>query len=428
VGTVRRATLENGLRVVAVEMPHVSYVSVRLVVGAGSRDDAREKAGISHFVEHVIFRGTERHPHESALRAHLASLGIRMNAHTSKETTCLDIDVPKENVVAGLRFLSEVLTSPTFNGFEVERRIVMEEMNNAYDEIDGSLWPIDLFADARMWPYHALGIPCIGEPRTVLNVTLDDVKQYLASHYRAGGMALGIAGGVELSAILPDVERLFGILPAGQPERTRRAPPLLNGSMHWLDQPYSPRARVRVIFPFEVKSPRDHVTAFVLHAHLCTEGAGRIHDALRSRTGVAYTGDSELEIYSDCARFSIFSEVKKENMPQMVGAVARSLRDLQKHGLTDDELAAAKLILLRDVRATNDVAENAASHYAYATVREQPGPNEMIEIVPTITTADVIALARTAFRTKNAFVVVAGPRDIDDQRTAWQLFETSLGG
>lgn len=360
---MRRATLENGLRVVAVEMPHVSYVSLRLVVGAGSRDDPREKAGISHFVEHVIFRGTERHPHEAALRAHLASLGIRMNAFTSKETTSLDLEAPRENVLGALQVLSEVLTTPTFNGFEIERRIVMEEMNHAYDENDGTLWPLEMYADGRLWPYHGLGLPCIGEPHTVLNITLDDVKQYLGTHYRAGGMALGIAGGFELDGVMPDVRRLFGILPPGEPARIRRAPPAMNGALHWQDLPYSPRARVRMMFPFEVKSARDNVIAHMLQAHLCTPGAGRIHDALRSRTGVAYTGDSEIEVYSDCARFTIFAEVKKEKMPQMVGAVARTLQDLRFRGLGEAEHDAGRLLLTRDVRAAHDVPELAANEY-----------------------------------------------------------------
>lgn len=426
-GTVRRATLENGLRVVAVEMPQVSYVSLRVVVGAGSRDDPREKAGLSHFVEHVIFRGTERHPHEAALRAHLATIGARMNAFTGKETTSLDLEVPRDNVERALQFFSEVLTTPTFNGLEIERRIVMEEMNHAYDEIDGTLWPLDLYADARIWPYHGLGIPCIGERRTVLNITLDDVKTYLATHYRAGGMALAMGGGVELDAILPAVTKYLGILPPGQPERTRRPAATGNGAMIWQDQPHSPRARIRMLFPFTVKSPREFVAAHVLQSHLATEGAGRLHDVLRSKTGIAYTGNSELELFSDGARFVVFAEVKKEKMPQMVTAVARSLRDLRQRGLSGEELEAARLLTLREVRAANDVPEVAAVQYGHATVRGEPCPDEMVPLIESITMDEVVALARSVFRARAAFIFVAGPRDIDDQRSAWSSFEAALG-
>src|SRR5207253_10547928 len=97
------------------------------------------------------------------------------------------------------------------------------------------------------------------------------------------------------------------------------------------------------------------------------------------------TGNSELEIFSDCARFVIFAEVKKEKMPQMVAAVARSLRDLRNHGLTAEELAAARLLLFREVRSAHDVPETAAIQYGYATVRGEPCPDEIIAIAETST-------------------------------------------
>jgi predicted Zn-dependent peptidase len=183
-----------------------------------------------------------------------------------------------------------------------------------------------------------------------------------------------------------------------------------------------------MMFAFDVKTARDHVIAHTLQSHLWTQGAGRIHDALRSRTGVAYTGNSDIEIYSDCARFTIFAEVKKEKMPQMVGAVARSLQDLRFRGLSEAEHDAARLMLMRDLRAADDVPEIAAVEYAHSAVREMPDPEAMREILSTVTAQDVTAFARSVFRTKNALIVVGGPRDDDDQRTAWQLFESALGG
>lgn len=426
-GTVRRATLANGLQVIAHEMPHLSYVSLRLVVGAGSRDDPREKAGISHFVEHVLFRGTERHPHENAVRAQFAAMGARWNAQTAKEFTSLDIDVPKENVAAALEMLADILLTPTFNGFEVERRIVMEEMNHAYDEMDGTLWPFHLFADARMWPYNGLGIPTIGEPRTVMSITLDDVKQYLAHHYRAGGMALGMAGAFELDALLPAIDRLFSRIPPGMPERLRKQPLLQNGAMAWLEHPNSARAMVRMMFPFIAPSARSFATAIVTDAVLTTDGAGRIASVLRSRAGLLYTGDSDLEIYTDCARSTIVGEVKKEHLPQMVGTVARMLRDLRSRGPTEEELAAARLVVVRNARMVLDIAEHAAAFFAQNAVLNRPPPDAWIELAPTITMEEVIELARSIYRTKHALIAVAAPRDDDDQRAAWQMFESALG-
>src|SRR5258708_5422027 len=99
-------------------MPSAQHLSIPLLVGAGSRDDPRDKAGISHFVEHLLFRGTERHPNESAFRAHAASMGAAMNAHTTKEYTALEIDVSARHLRAALRLMPEMVLTPTFNGLE----------------------------------------------------------------------------------------------------------------------------------------------------------------------------------------------------------------------------------------------------------------------------------------------------------------------
>ena len=107
--------------------------------------------------------------------------------------------------------------------------------------------------------------------------------------------------------------------------------------------------------------------------------------------------------------------------------MARSLRELRHRGLTVEELEAARLLTLREVRAANDVPEVAAVQYGYATVRGEPCPDEMIPIVEAITMDEVVDLARAVFRAKPAFIFVAGPRDVDDQRAAWTSFESALG-
>ena len=118
------------------------------------------------------------------------------------------------------------------------------------------------------------------------------------------------------------------------------------------------------------------------------------------------------------------ARVLKENEAK---AVARMLRDLRHRGPTPQELESARLVLLRDLRATHDIAENAALLYAQAAVLDLPPPDEQIEIAKSITMEDVVELARMQFRTKNALIAVAGPRDDDDQRTAWHMFEAALG-
>ena len=406
-------------------MPHARHVAVRLVVGAGSRDDPRDKAGISHFVEHLVFRGTERHPTETALRAHLASLGARMNACTTKEWTSLDLDMSVRNLERALPVLAEVLQSPTFNGLEIERRIVLEEMSDVYDENDGSIWHVDRYADSKLWPYNALGVPVIGETRTVLNITLADAKEYVARHYLAGGIVLGIAGAVDLDALLPQIDALFGALPAGTPFKARTTPASVSGAFHHLELAGATRCYVRLVFPCVGLGPHD-VRAVVTRFVLGTDGAGRIHDLLRSKTGIAYAGDADIVLHSDVGRFCLSSDVKKEKLPQLVTSLVRSLRDLREHGPRPDELAAAKECYLLALEAMHDAPADAALANAVNALYDDRPVEEEMELVRSVTPADVMEFANATFRSSVGHLVVAGPRDADDRRAAWQSFDGSL--
>jgi predicted Zn-dependent peptidase len=298
---VKQASLPNGLRICAIEMPGVRHVSIRLIVGAGSRDDPREKAGISHFVEHLLFRGTERHPHESALRAHVASMGATMNAHTTKESTTLEIDVSARHVRSALRLIAEVLLTPTFNGLEVERRF-----------------------------------PC------------------------AGYGPVGIAG---------------------------------------------------------------VLTMFVLG----TNGAGRLHDVLRSRTGIAYAGDADITLYADAGKLTVHSDVKKEKLPQLVEAVSKTLRDLRDRGPSPEELHAAKESYCFLLEAMLGTPASAAQAEGLALATNEPSLDEEIELTRAATAAEVRDRCRTTLRANSAQIVVNGPREEDDLKSAWRSFETALG-
>lgn len=428
VSTLRRTTLANGLRVAVIEMPYARHVSIRVMVDAGSRDDPRDKAGISHFVEHLLFRGNARHSHEGALRAHVASLGANVNAQTGKEYTSLQMDVSVEHASEALRVLAEMIRTPTFNGIEVERRIVLEEMANVRDETDGEIWEIEAYTDTKLWPYNSLGVPVLGEPRTVLGITLDDAREYMARHYVAGGMALTVAGGIELAAIAGDIERLFGGLPPGRPFKSRTAPGTRPGALHVIEHFNASRSRARLVFPCSgFGAPAASIVSSMLAVRLlASHGAGRIHDVLRSRAGIAYSGDADVELFTDVGRLWVQAEVKKENIPQLVTALTRMLRDLRDRGPTPDELEAARAsyILLLDTVATNPA--EAAWTMARSMLIDDQWVDEDIADARAATHGGITEFARATFRSKTGHLVIAGPREEDDLRAAWRAFESGL--
>ncbi len=420
------ATLSNGLRVIATEMPHARHVAIRLCVNAGSRDDPRDKAGISHFVEHLLFRGTERHPNESAFLAHARSIGAFTNATTSKEWTTLDVDVPTRNVSAALRMLAELLLTPTFNGIEVERRIVLEEVAQWYDETDGTLFRDEALGESKLWPRNAMGVPIIGEARTILDITLDDVKHYIEGHYRAGGIVVGIAGPLGLDALLPEVEATLGHLPAGMPYKSRTTPATTNGALHIIEQRYASRSSALMLFPCRglgAGSEKPFFTTFLL----AYQGAARIHEVVRSRGGIAYTSDAELVLFSDVGRTIVRGDVKKENLPQLVAVISKTLRDLKERGPSAAEMHAAREAYLLFLDRNHSEPSAAAFFSAINLLSNEPSLEEEIDLVHRVTAADIVEFAQSAFTAKTGHMVIMGPREEEDLFQSWRSFSESLG-
>lgn len=401
-------------------------VSIRLVTSAGSRDDPRDKAGISHFVEHLLFRGTERHPTESAQLAHVKSMGGATNAQTTKEWTSIDLDVSPRHLPAALRHIADMVLRSTFNGLEVERRIVLEEMAQTYEETDGTIWREEPLGDTKLWPRSSLGIPVIGERLTVLGITLADARHYLEGHYRAGGMVLSIAGGFRLEEIMKDVEEAFGGVPAGQPFKSRTVPATSTGALHVLEQPNSSRSTVLMLFPCAGMGPSAITASFAAFV-LSYDGAARIHDVVRSRGGLAYSADADLVLYSDVGRIAIRSDVMKEKVPQVVAAVSKTLRELRDRGPTPAEMIAARESYESFLERMMSSPATAALLNAVNTLYDEPSIEEEIELLRRVSADEVVAYARSVFQAKTGHIVIAGPREDDDFKAAWRSFATQLG-
>jgi predicted Zn-dependent peptidase len=426
VSAVRQVTLANGLRVVAIEMPQVKHVAIRVFIGAGSRDDPRDKAGICHFVEHLLFRGNERYSHEGALRAHIASMGGRANAQTGKEWKSLDLDVSARHLRSALSVMADMLLTPNFNGIEVERRIVLEELASVYDENDGTIWGLEELTEKILWPYSTLGVPILGEARTVLDISLADVQHYMARHYLAGNMVLAIAGCVRLEEILKDVERLFGALRAGISYRSRTAPALTAGASHLLEQHGSPRAATRLLFPTTGWGGPMEAPALLMSLVLAAHGAGRIHDTLRSRAGLSYSGEADAVLYSDAGRFTIDASTKKEKLPQLVTALARMLRDIRDRGPSPADLEAAKESWGLALEGISEAPAEAAVHVGIAVLEGRPLIDEHLAMARAVTGAQMAEFARATFRSKIGHLLVNGDRDEELLGAAWRAFETAL--
>ncbi len=205
--------LESGLTVGIEEMPWTRTVSIGVYVGVGARDESAEQSGVSHFLEHLLFKGTADRSAQEISRA-VDRVGGDINAFTSKEYTAFFCRLPARYAVEGIELLGDVLTSPSIRDGDVEseRQVILEELAMDDDSPDDVVHRE--FA-RQVFEGHPLGRDTAGERSTVESLTADEVRRFHAEHYRAGNTVVAVAGAVGTAEIRRAVDRAFGAFPSG---------------------------------------------------------------------------------------------------------------------------------------------------------------------------------------------------------------------
>ena len=205
--------LESGLTVGIEEMPWTRTVSIGVYVGVGARDESAEQSGVSHFLEHLLFKGTADRSAQEISRA-VDRVGGDINAFTSKEYTAFFCRLPARYAVEGIELLGDVLTSPSIRDGDVEseRQVILEELAMDDDSPDDVVHRE--FA-RQVFEGHPLGRDTAGERSTVESLTADEVRRFHAEHYRAGNTVVAVAGAVSTAEIRRAVDRAFGAFPSG---------------------------------------------------------------------------------------------------------------------------------------------------------------------------------------------------------------------
>ena len=226
---VRSSVIGNGLRVVTVAMPHLHTATMVAYVKVGARFETVATSGLSHFVEHMLFRGTERHPTSLALNTAIETLGSTLHAETGRDYSLYQMSLEPALIDEGLELFGEVLGKPRFGDIELERSLILEEMNEDYDEEDVEI-NVDEIARELMFGDHPLGLRIIGTRDNVERFSEADVRSHHAAYYGARNLLLCCAGPVEHEVVAAACTRhLAGLVPGrrpnvSQPDSCRRRP------------------------------------------------------------------------------------------------------------------------------------------------------------------------------------------------------------
>ena len=405
-----RTVLPNGMRVLIAEMPETRSVSITMYVGVGSRAESRKNAGTSHFLEHMLFKGTAKRPSAAEISYAVEALGGFVNASTDREVTVFTSRVPARHYLVALDVIADMIRAPLLRDADLrmERNVVIEEIRMYRDQPQDR---VHTLVDELLYPGHPLGWEIAGREAVVTAMTAADLRTFMDSGYAPGRTVIAIAGNLKADETLRAVEDYLGPMSprdglpfarAPKPSRTRVRTLIKRGE------------QVHLCVGWRGVAQRDpDKWAFdILNAVLGEGMSSRLFLELREKRALAYDVHSYEANFSDVGHLVIYAGVAPDRAGEAVAAALAEVARLRDTAVGDAELARVRdfvkgRIELR-LEGTSGVAGwLAGQEMFYERIRTV---DEISAIVDGITAADLQRIARQYLRPELAYVSAIGPR------------------
>lgn len=362
-------TLPSGLRVVTVEMPHLHSAEVICYVGVGSRCEPREHAGISHFLEHMVFRGTAEFADSLELERAFEAIGGAVNAATDAETTCYHSRIHPDQLDRGLEIFASMLLRPKLEELEVERRIILEEASEDLNEKGEQISPDNLTA-ALLWPGLPLGRPTIGSRDSIRAIDRTALLAHHHRYYTPANAVIAVTGRVRRSAVLDAVGQHFAAWQGAKPAPAPGGLAGADGECPESVWAYDSDSQVSLQFAFRLPG-RDSVHAValrLLRRVLSWGGTSRLMLHLRERLGLTYNAEANLALYGDCGVLAVDLAVNPENTAVAAREALQVITELCRDPVPEEELRRVVQGYLFDLDFSMDHTDDLAIRYGWGTL------------------------------------------------------------
>ncbi len=338
---IRKTVLSNGLMVLTESMPHVRSVSMGVWINCGSRDEAPAINGISHFVEHMVFKGTTSRSAQQIARE-VDTIGGNLDAFTGKETIGFNIKVLDENIAPALELLADLVLHPTFAPEDItrERGVILEEIK--MDEDNPDYLVHEIFTQ-RFWKDDALGRPILGSTKTVSSFDQGIVFDYYADRFTPTYMVFSAAGNLDHDEFVAEVEQHFGGLNAGRQDRvTERRAPI--ATPHITLRKKKSLEQVQICLGVEAPRVSDdrRYGVYLLNTILGGGMSSRLFQTVREDRGLAYSIYSEMNPFRDSGSICVYAGASVANTEQVVQLTLAELSRLKRETVAESELKRAK--------------------------------------------------------------------------------------
>ena len=400
-------TLANGVRVISETMPHVRSVSVGIWIGTGSRRENVEQNGISHFIEHMLFKGTTKRSAEDIARS-VDSIGGNLDAFTAKELVCFNTKVLDQHLSQAFDVLADLVLHPTFRpeDIEKEKSVILEEIKMEADSPDYLVH--ELFS-ANFWKGHSLGKPILGTRENVKAFDRPRIQNYYKKVYAPANILVTAAGNMTHAGLVKLVGQHFDELEPG-PNAARDPIPGTHARISLRNKKSLEQVHLCLGVPSYPLPHEKRFACYVLNTLLGGGMSSRLFQNIRERQGLAYAVFSELSPYRDTGCLSIYAGTSLGSARKVVQSILKEFKDLKQEQVGTEELRRAKDhlkgSLMLGLESTSSRMSNLARQEMY--FGHFFSLDDLVESIETVTADEVQSIAQTFFDPKHIAVTVLG--------------------
>ena len=416
-------TQTNGLRVVCVEMPHLHSAELAIYVKAGGRNDPPGREGLSHFLEHILFRGTTDYASSLEIETAFEAVGGNPNAATDAESTCYFSRIHPAFVQQGMEIFASMLLRPLLEGIVIEQRIVTEEAREDLNELGDEINP-DTIASRLLWPRHPLGMPTIGTLESIAAIGRTDLEAHLRLYYVPSATVVVVAGPVRSHEIFAAAGKVFDGWQGGAPPAAPMVTKRNNTPQIRFVRDSDSQMNLQLAFLGFPRRDRRFMAVRLLRRMLAGGGSSRLHLRLREELGIVYSVEGAIGAYDETGCLTFDLSTAPNNLPQAVAVTLEEVRRIADEPITKAELDRIRQSYIFDLEYSRDSAYEMGVRYGWGElVGVKRSIEEDQEEVRHITADAVQEAARGLFAPQNLNLVAVGPYKVGMKKKTRGLIE-----
>ena len=408
---INQTILDNGLRIVTASLADARSVTVNIVVGTGSRfEEYATNGGVSHFLEHLLFKGSKKYPSAQAIAEAVDAVGGYNNAYTTEDVTSFYIKVPARYGTLALDILSDMVKSPMLDGPELERErdVIIEEMNVFRD--DPSRY-IGTLVPGLIFPDNPLGRDIIGSEEVIKTVSRDEIVKYLAQRYRPNNLVVAVAGAVDHEAVVAQMQESLGTLESAELAPIVQVAEELGDELAVTHAKPTAQAHFMVASRGYAYDDPDEPAARLVAAILGRGMSSRLFTNVRERQGLAYTVFAEVNPFVDTGLFEAYAGVNLDKIQRALDSVLHELELIRSETVSAGELDKAKQQLTAGLEMSLESNGSIADRIGTQLVLlgAVKSIEETIERIEAVTPADVRRVAEAMLAPERLRFAIIAP-------------------